>query len=1089
MKKLLFWGPVLTASGYGEHARQLLRGLVESNLFDLSVSAVKWGETPGITDTDEFTNKVRELAKKYEVERAAGVQYDMAIQVTIPNEFQRLAPISIGVTAGIEVDRCSPAWITKANEAVDLVIVPSKHSAQTYGNVVYRNEKNEELALRKPVLIVPEGFDSSVFNTDRTNVDSSWLDLEPDFNFVSVGLGLDKSFGEDRKNASTLVKTFCEAFKDDKRVGLVLKLSIVNNSLMDYEACVSRIKQIKQMTGCGEYPKIKLIHGRLSREKLASVYKHPKVKAFATLTHGEGYGLPIIEAAACGLPVLATNWSGHLDFLHTKDGKRRFIPVEFDLKQVPESAVWPGVIEKGTQWAYPREDDAKLKLKKLFLSIEKPTEWARDLATSLATSLDEKLIGRHFVNVVNQIFADFDRQQVESGQVQPDRKNAREQLRTQLQIPDGVKTLLYTMPMSAGDVFVSTGVVASLKKKFPEHLIMFATDEKYTSILKNNPDIFRVIKFENWMGDVSFCESVFDEVYTPNLAVQLTTSNWVHGGKGRKLAEEFAVQCGVELQKPYIERDEVVIPGNPEEYIVIHPGSGKGQWESRNFRSWKKVVKNLLNHARMPIVQVGLSEDPVLEGCIDMRGQTTYNQLATVLKGASCLVGIDSVSMHMAAALGTPHVALFGGSYPSSTGPVYDNQNVPHILLEAVNRCNGGKACYKNACAVDRENPCINEIDPKDVVKSVLTLVDDAIPADDLVNRLWDDCRPKIAGYTHVLNAEQQGFPYLESIKSMLGFCDEVVVVDGGSTDGTVENIKALNDDRIKLYDRTWDWNEPGMDGMQKAYGRAMVSVGPDDFLWQQDADEVVHEDDYEKIKQLAEHFPSDTDLVHLPVVELWGNDKNVRTDRHSWKWRMSKNNFRVTHGINKDARVVDEKTGRTYAKKGQSDGCEYVDIMTNEYIPHKGFYDGKLEMLRRSNPAAYGEQMNKLFNQLPSVFHYSWANLPRKIRNFKEFWNKCWSNLYNDPNPVDRFPGVHSDADVVQLADKLLRQGGEHGDAKTFTLARSNPALMTEWLERIGNVDRHLHDDKEQTRSPEENTGIVPLEHEGKSVQVDSRT
>lgn len=1057
MKKLLFWGPVLTASGYGEHARQLLRAVLASDLFDVSVCSVKWGQTPFISDTDEFTLKVRELAKKYDLEKPLGVKYDLSVQVTIPNEFQRLGAVNIGVTAGIEVDRVSPQWILKANENADVVVVPSKHSADTFANISYRGQNGEELRLNKPLFVVPEGFDKTVFNTEKlSEKDTEWLDLQPDFNFVSVGLGLDHGFGEDRKNVSSLIKWFCETFKDDKRVGLVLKLSLVNNSLMDYQMCKSRIAQIKQMTGCGEFPKIKLIHGRLTREQLASLYKHPKVKAFVSLTHGEGYGLPLIEAAACGLPVVATNWSGHLDFLHTKDGKKRFVPVDFDLGDVPESCVWPGVIEKGTRWAMPKEADAKSKMQKMFLSIDKPKEWAAELAQELSTRYDETLVGKYFVNLLSQIAdrsAEANPNVPQSGE---ESVSARMKLRNQLEVSQDAKILLYTMPMSAGDVFISTAIVDSLKKKFPDHLVLFATDQKYTPILKDNPNIFKVVQFEQWMMDVPFCEKIFDEVYTPNLAVQMNTSNWVHGGKGRKLGNEFAAQCGVEFGDYFIKTEDVVIPGVEGEYIAFHPGSGKGQWEARNYRSWKKVIGNLKKHTTLPIVQVGLSDDPLVEGCIDLRGGTNYNQLASVIQKASCLIGIDSVSMHMAAALATPHIALFGSSYSSSTGPVVPFSSAvsrlfQSVLLDAKNRCEGGKACYKYQCTVDRENPCINEINPKTIVEHALSILRGVALIGGLeaknIKDMWDDFRPKIGGYTHVLNADSAGYPYIESIKSMLGFCDEVIVVDGGSTDDTLKKIREIGDERVKLLERQWDWSEPGMDGMQKAYGRAMTSLGPDDFLWQQDADEVVHEQDYEKIRKLVERFPADTDLIHLPVVELWGSDKNVRTDRHSWKWRLSRNNFRVTHGINKDARVLDEKTGRTYAKKGMSDGCEYVDIMTSEYIKHKGFYNDRLEVLRRSSPEAYGKEMNKIFSELPSVFHYSWANLPRKIMNFKEFWNKCWSNLYNDPSPVDRFPSVQSGDDVIKMAYELLKQGGEHGPAKTFTLARSGPEIMNDWL------------------------------------------
>jgi hypothetical protein len=276
-----------------------------------------------------------------------------------------------------------------------------------------------------------------------------------------------------------------------------------------------------------------------------------------------------------------------------------------------------------------------------------------------------------------------------------------------------------------------------------------------------------------------------------------------------------------------------------------------------------------------------------------------------------------------------------------------------------------------------------------------------------------------------------------------------VVVVDGGSQVETLEKLQAWakEEPRLEVSVRPWDWEEPGMDGQQKAFGRALCTG---DFLWQQDCDEVVHEEDYDKVRALVKRFPKEVSLVHLPVVELWGDSKHCRTDRHTWKWRLSRNVFNITHGIFKDARVVDEKTGKTFARKGMSDGCEYIDMMNYDFVPHIGFYDKGMEMLRRSNPEAFGEKMNQIYGELPSVYHYSWADIPRKIRNFRDFWDKCWSNLYNDPAPQPRFPEVKTEEDVLKKAAEMKAQGGEHQKAPVFELKRSNPAVMKEWIARM---------------------------------------
>ena len=104
--KLLFKGPVTTASGYGVHARQILKGLLASNVFDISVKCLNWGNTSFLFDDSPFFNKVFELSDKYVQEQSQGFKdYDVSIQVTIPNEFEKLARII--ESFGFESLRCA----------------------------------------------------------------------------------------------------------------------------------------------------------------------------------------------------------------------------------------------------------------------------------------------------------------------------------------------------------------------------------------------------------------------------------------------------------------------------------------------------------------------------------------------------------------------------------------------------------------------------------------------------------------------------------------------------------------------------------------------------------------------------------------------------------------------------------------------------------------------------------------------------------------------------------------------------------------------------------------------------------------------
>lgn len=388
MKKLIFRGPIQTASGYGVHARMLLKALDESGKFDITAMSVPWGATPLIYDDSEEQKRIKELSMKFNPQ--APGEFDISVQVTIPNEFMKLAPKNVCVTAGIETDRVSPVWQQKSNEFADVVVVPSVHSARSFNQGIYNGMKGpDQVLLRKPLYILPEWVNADVFNTAPVDVLPGLEDM-PDFNFITVGLGMEKAEGEDRKNITLLVRWFCEQFKNSTEVGLVLKVSMVNASELDFKNTRERIKSIKQQTGCGQFPRIKLIHGRLSDGELAALYKHPKVKAFITTTHGEGFGLPIIEAASCGLPVIATNWSGHLDFLNI-DGKKKFVPLDVTLAPIPDGCVWEHVLDKGTAWANVNEQDVKMKMAKVVLSYQKPKEWATELAAYIPTVFNKQL--------------------------------------------------------------------------------------------------------------------------------------------------------------------------------------------------------------------------------------------------------------------------------------------------------------------------------------------------------------------------------------------------------------------------------------------------------------------------------------------------------------------------------------------------------------------------------------------------------------------------------------------------------------------------------------------------------------------------
>ena len=260
-----------------------------------------------------------------------------------------------------------------------------------------------------------------------------------------------------------------------------------------------------------------------------------------------------------------------------------------------------------------------------------------------------------------------------------------------------------------------------------------------------------------------------------------------------------------------------------------------------------------------------------------------------------------------------------------------------------------------------------------------------------------------LSGYTTTKDCIDQNYPWRECIKSLLGFCDEVVVVDGGSKDGTWEELEewCKKEDKLIIHQEVRDWEHERFavfDGLQKALAR---SICTGDFCWQQDCDEVVHEDDYEKVRGLCDNFPNNIDLIAMPVIEYWGGPEKVRADVYPWKWRISRNKPHITHGIPGNLRKFDE-SGHVYSAPG-SDGCDYIRSDNFDVVPCGSFYTQDVDNVRRqvnANPEAkkaYQDWFNQVVNAFPAVYHFSWWDLERKIKTYRDYWGKHWKSLYNE--------------------------------------------------------------------------------------------
>lgn len=307
MRKVVIASPVATQSGYGHHAREVISQLIEQrgNEWDIKLVSLPWGHTP-------FTYPMSDDIKSRIIPLPLASQPDLWIQITVPNEFQPVGKVNIGVTAGTEGDVCPPEWIDRLN-SMQMVIVPTEFTKQVFETTA--KQSNKEITTH--IYVIPEYFDEMVYTG---KYESPLLELDSiteSFAYLTVGHWLQGGMSEDRKNISGTVFSFFETFKNQKdQPALILKTSGATYSVTDRMDIERRLQQIRNLfKKTDRLPKVYLLHGDLTNQQMNALYMHPKVKAMYCLTKAEGFGRPLLEFSTTGKPIIAPYYSGQADFL------------------------------------------------------------------------------------------------------------------------------------------------------------------------------------------------------------------------------------------------------------------------------------------------------------------------------------------------------------------------------------------------------------------------------------------------------------------------------------------------------------------------------------------------------------------------------------------------------------------------------------------------------------------------------------------------------------------------------------------------------------------------------------------------------
>ena len=409
----LVTAPVATRSGYGAHSRDIVRSLIALDRYDVKIWSVRWGNTP-MNALDKNDPNDIPIIERLLSEPNLSSQPELHIHIVIPNEFQPIAKYNIGITAGLETTACPPEWIQGMNR-MNLNIVPSNFVRDVLGKVQFdiqndqTGEKQGVLKNEKPIEVLFEGADTNIFK--KTNeFTKDFIDemgkIDEEFCFLYVGHWLQGGIGKDRKDTGMLIKVFCETFKNmKKQPALIMKTSSAGFSIMDRENMLNKINEIKSEIK-GACPNIYLVHGDFTDDEMNGLYNHPKVKAHISFTHGEGFGRPLLEASLSEKPVIASNWSGHLDFLDSKYS----VLLDGAFEKVQKGSFPDQFFVDGSEWFTVNYQKASQTLRKIYRSYKKYTANAKRLSLNNSKNFSLDRMTEEFGKILDRHVPEFPKQ-------------------------------------------------------------------------------------------------------------------------------------------------------------------------------------------------------------------------------------------------------------------------------------------------------------------------------------------------------------------------------------------------------------------------------------------------------------------------------------------------------------------------------------------------------------------------------------------------------------------------------------------------------------------------------------------------------
>ncbi|MGH2364276.1 MAG: glycosyltransferase, partial [Chloroflexota bacterium] len=359
-------------SGYADGSQDVLAGLEQHGL-PLQLAPIGLQE-----DREQLLPPARrrELARmqRRRFDAATSVLYQCAPAGDFLLEVPARARIG---RSSFETDALPPGWSRCCN-ALDQIWVPSSFNRESFarGGV-------DEQRLR----VMPEGLDTRRF---RPGLEPLPLPGRRGFNFLSIFDWID------RKGPDVLLRAWCRAFRPDDDVALILKVHKFDDPGRDLEEHLLYVLEQELGVGLDQVPTILFLRGLLPARDMPRLYA--SADCFVLPSRGEGWGRPYMEAAAAQLPVLATRWSGQLDFLNEENSY--LIDVE-EVAEVPLDS--DRGIYLGQRWAEPSVEHLTHLLRHVFEHREQAHAIARQARRDMVERWDRTVLAPQWAQAFQEL--------------------------------------------------------------------------------------------------------------------------------------------------------------------------------------------------------------------------------------------------------------------------------------------------------------------------------------------------------------------------------------------------------------------------------------------------------------------------------------------------------------------------------------------------------------------------------------------------------------------------------------------------------------------------------------------------------------